>query len=273
MPQKKKVPPLIIDVAYPAATILVVLLIWHYLVTLLRFPAYILPSPATIPSEALKNSRLFLNHAWVTFYETAAGLGLSVILAVPLSVLIVWSKTIEKAIMPLVVLSQTFPKTAVAPLFIIWFGFGLLPKIVISFLVAFFPILINTVMGLQSVEPDMLDLIHSLSATQRQVFVKVRLPSAAPYFFGGLKIAITLALIGAIIGEFVGADQGLGYLLIMANTNLDTKLAFAVLAILMLLGAAMYMVISKLEIWICPWHAAMREKGSQGSRVNLTDGR
>ncbi len=262
-----------INLTYPVGTILVVLCLWHFLVSLFRFPAYILPSPAAIPSEVLKNAHLLLGHSWVTVYETVAGLGLSVALAVPLSILIVWSKTIEKAIMPLIVFSQTFPKTAIAPLFIIWFGFGLLPKVIISFLVAFFPILINTVMGLQSVEPDMLDLIHSLSATQAQVFLKVRLPSAAPHFFGGLKIAITLALIGAIIGEFVGADKGLGYLLIIANTNLDTKFAFAVLGVLMFLGAGMFFIVAKLEVWLCPWHVAMREKGSQASTVNLIDER
>jgi len=257
---KRRIQKIVLDLSYPICTILIILFLWHYLVVLLNFPPYILPLPTSIPAELLKAPGLFWYHSWITIYETFAGLGLSVVLGVPIAITIVWSRTLEKAIMPLLVISQTFPKSAVAPLFIIWFGYGTLPKIIISFLVAFFPIVINTIMGLRSVDPDMLDLVHSLSASKIQVFRKARIPTAVPFFFSGLKIAITLALIGAIVGEFVGADKGLGYLLIAANNNLDTTLCFAALGVLVTVGGLMFFVVGKLEGWIWPSHGATQPR-------------
>ena len=147
--------------------------------------------------------------------------------------MLVWSRVLERAIMPLLVVSQSFPKVAVAPLIVIWFGLGALPKILIAFSVAFFPIMIATIAGMKSVDTDLRDLARSMQATALKTFLKIRLPFALPQIFSGVKVAVAFSTVGAVVGEWVGADAGLGYLLLWSNANLDTPLLFAVLFCLM----------------------------------------
>jgi NitT/TauT family transport system permease protein len=151
---------------------------------------------------------------------------------------------------------------AVAPLFIVWFGFGLMPKVFIAFLIAFFPIVINTVVGLAAIEPEKIHLARSMGLSGAATFFKIRLPNALPSIFGGLKIAITLAVVGAVVGEFVGGDAGLGYLLMSANGSMDTPLLFAGLVGLTLIGIVLFMVIEIAERFAIPWHTSTRSTGT-----------
>jgi NitT/TauT family transport system permease protein len=158
-------------------------------------------------------------------------------------------------VMPLLLVAQLVPKVAIAPLLLIWFGYGLFPKVLVAFLVAFFPIVVNGASGLASVQPELLDLGHSLQASRWQTFWKFRIPSALPELFSGMKVAVTLAIIGAIIGEFVGGNRGLGYLIIVANQELDTPLAFAAIFLLSAAGIALYAIVEMFERMLIPWHA------------------
>jgi NitT/TauT family transport system permease protein len=159
-------------------------------------------------------------------------------------------------VLPLLVSSQAMPKVAVAPLFLVWFGFGLLPKVLIAFLIAFFPIVISTVVGLAAIEQEKIHLARSMGLGTVATFFKIRLPSALPSVFGGLKISITLAVVGAVVGEFVGGDAGLGYLLMVANGNIDTPLLFAGLIALTVQGVALYFLVELAERLAIPRQTA-----------------
>lgn len=253
--------------SYPVAGVLAVLILWTAAVYFMKIPAYILPYPSDIIKELLAKWGYLLAHTWVTAYEALLGFLLSVVVGFLVAVLIVWSKVIERTLMPVLVFLQAMPKVAVAPLFIIWLGFGPLPKILVTVLICFFPVVINTAVGMASVDNEMLELIKSMAAKKSQVFTKVRIPNSLPFFFTSLQISIVLALVGAIVGEFVGADAGLGYLIQVANANLQTKLLFSCIVILVLLGAAFFYAISMCERLIMPW----KPPGEDTSRtVTLT---
>ena len=246
---------------YTVGTIAGVILIWHLAVVGFTIPPYLLPPPAAVAGYIALKWQFLIQHTWFTTYETICGFLLSIVIGIPLAILIVWSRVMDRIITPFLVLSQTFPKVAIAPLLIIWFGLGILPKILVSFLVAFFPIVIEGITGMRSVETEMMELIHSMQANQFQIFWKIRLPHSLPYVFGGLKVAIAFAIVGAVVGEWVGANQGLGYLLLWANANLDTPMLFSVLIVLMAIGVLLYYLIVWLERLIIPWHVSIRETG------------
>jgi NitT/TauT family transport system permease protein len=193
------------------------------------------------------------------------GFALSIVVGVPLALAIFLWPPFARSVYPLLVSSQAIPKAAVAPLFVVWFGFGLLPKVLIAFLIAFFPIVINTVVGLASLEPEKIQLARSMGFGPSKIFFKIRLPSALPAIFGGLKIAITLAVVGAIVGEFVGGDSGLGYLLMQANGSMDTPLLFAGLVGLTLIGVALFLLVELAERLAIPWHTSARGEGARES--------
>jgi len=167
----------------------------------------------------------------------------------------------SRSILPLLVSSQAMPKVAVAPLFLVWFGFGLLPKVLIAFLIAFFPIVINTAVGLAAIEPEKIYLARSMGFGATATFFKIRLPNALPAIFGGLKISITLAVVGAVVGEFVGGDAGLGYLLMVANGSMDTQLLFAGIVALTVLGVVFFLLIELAERLAIPRHISAGDKG------------
>ncbi|MBI3024206.1 MAG: ABC transporter permease, partial [Candidatus Tectomicrobia bacterium] len=197
-------------------------------------------------------------HTWITGAEVILGFLASALLGVPAGVLVVWSKTLERTLMPIFVTSQTIPKIAIAPLFIIWFGIGIFPKVLVSLLIAFFPIVISTSVGLKAINQDMIDLIHSMNATKWQVFQKVRIPNSLPFIFSGLKIATAFATVGAVVGEFVGSDKGLGYVLIVSNSMLETPRLFATLLPLSLIGVLLYSAVTRIERVLIPWDVAVR---------------
>ena len=183
----------------------------------------------------------------------------------PLAVGITSYRRFDKFITPILLFFQTVPKIAIAPLFLVWFGFGPFPKVLVAFLISFFPIVIDTAIGLRSISPEMIDLARSMGATKLQIFMRFRMPTALPYFFGGLKVAATLAVVGAVVGEFVGADRGLGYLLLVSNSNLDTPLLFASIVALTALGLILFYIIEVLEHFLIPWHVSRRVGAEHGT--------
>jgi NitT/TauT family transport system permease protein len=231
------------------------LIAWEAVVRLTGLPAFILPAPARVGArflEVLRDGSL-LWHIAATLSETLAGLGLGLAAAVVLGYLISKSPALERALTPYLVASQAVPVVAIAPLLVIWLGPGVLSKILICALIVFFPILVNTLVGLRSVAPELRDLIRSLNATRWQTFLKLEVPAALPVLLGGLKIGATLAVIGAVVGEFVGADRGLGYLVNVGRGAYDTALVFVAVATLAALALGLYGIVSLLERVLLAW--------------------
>lgn len=248
---------------YPVGSVLALLLIWQALVVGFGIKPFILPSPRLVFQVISEHYGILFRHTLVTSLETVVGFSLSVLIGFPLAVAIVTWRRVEGAIYPVLVASQTVPKVAIAPLFIVWLGFGFLPKIVIAFLIAFFPVVISTVIGLKSTPIEMTYLGRMVGLSWWQMFVKISFPRALPEIFGGLKVAMTLAVVGAIVGEFVGASEGLGYLLMFATAQMQTALVFAVLIFLVGIGVILFWLIQCVERLAIPWHVSIRREELQ----------
>lgn len=251
-----------VAIVYPFIVVFATLALWEVGARALNIPAYILPPPSQIAVVMHEKMPLLLHHGWVSTTEIMLGFLLSVVVGVPLALATFLWPAFARSVYPLLVSSQAVPKMAVAPLFIVWFGFGLMPKVFIAFLIAFFPIVINTVVGLAAIEPEKIHLARSMGLGAAATFFKIRLPNALPSIFGGLKIAITLAVVGAVVGEFVGGDAGLGYLLMSANGSMDTPLLFAGLVGLTLIGVVLFLLIEIAERFAIPWHTSTRNAGA-----------
>lgn len=214
---------------------------------------FVLPAPSAVFADLAARPQLYAEQAWITFYETIVGFGLAVVFGLTAAILITYSRLLQTILFPLIVLLQIVPKVAIAPLLIVWVGFGLGSKIIIALLVAFFPIVVDTITGLRAAEQDLVDLVRVLKGSKWQEFTKVRLPYALPFIFSGLKVAVTLAVIGAIIGEFVGASKGLGYLIMVANSELRLDMSFAAILLLSAMGLGLYAVVSLIQRLVAPW--------------------
>lgn len=214
---------------------------------------YILPSPLAALKAYLRPNYQWTANFLATFYATAGAFALSAVLGVALAVVIVWNDLLMRTVMPVLVLFNTLPKIALAPLFVIWLGYGIWPNIVIGTTIAFFPMVVNTAVGLATAEPEMLDLVKSLKASRWQVFAKIRFPNAVPYIFTGLKLNATMSVIGAIVGEFVASERGLGALIISGGVTLETPSIFASLILISVLGLALYGVVVAVERVVAPW--------------------
>jgi NitT/TauT family transport system permease protein len=241
------------------------LLAWQLVVIVYQMPAYLLPTPTQIAQVFVARLPDLLNHGWVTVYEMIAGYALAVAVAVPLAIAITSSRSFDQLVMPTMLFFQIVPKVAIAPLFLVWFGVGATPKILVAFLISFFPIVIDAAVGLRSMSPEMHDLARSMGATRLQVFTQFRLPTSLPYLFSGLKVAATLAIAGTVVGEFVGADQGLGYLLLVTNSNLETPMMFATIVALTVIGFVFYYLVELLESFLIPWHVTHRTREEVGT--------
>jgi NitT/TauT family transport system permease protein len=242
----------------PFAGILVFLAVWQAAVAILKVPAYLLPPPTEIFRTFFSELPRILHHGWFTTYEMLLGYGLAVIIALPLAIAITSSSRFDRFVMPTMLFFQVVPKVAIAPLFLVWFGVGTTPKVLIAFLISFFPIVIDAAVGLRSMSSEMNDLARSMGASRMQVFTQFRLPTSLPYLFSGLKVAATLAVAGAVVGEFVGADRGLGYLLMVTGTNLETAMVFATLVALTIIGLVFFYAVEFLEQLLIPWHVSHR---------------
>jgi NitT/TauT family transport system permease protein len=249
----------------PLLTLLGLVVAWQIVVVAFRVPEYLLPAPSGIVSALATEWRMLAFHTWVTLYEILWGFALAVVVGVPLAMLIVASPAFERSVYPLLVASQSVPKIAIAPLLIFWAGIGIFPKVLVAFAIAFFPVVIDTVAGLRAVEPEMLHLARSMGAGERKIFLKIRLPSALPNIFAGVKVAVTLAVVGAVVGEFIQADQGLGYVLQQATAVLNTRLGFAAILILAVIGIVLFVAVELLERWLTPWSAARRTELATGT--------
>jgi NitT/TauT family transport system permease protein len=224
-----------------------VLAIWQAAVPLLGLSEFVLPTPWAIARRMVTSGALLATHGWYTLLEVVAGFGAAVLTGVPLALAIFYSRVFERAVYPLLVALQTVPKISLAPLLVLYLGYGWGPKIGLAFLISFFPIVIATVVGLQSLDKALVNMVRSMGSSEGQTFFKVRLPAAMPSIFGGLKVAISLAVIGAIIGEYIAAERGLGYLQLQANQQFDTTLNFATVVSISLLGVLLYFAIALLE--------------------------
>jgi len=251
---------LLAEYVVPAVTLAGVLLAWEAATRAFRIPRFIMPAPSAIFSEGWEWRYRFIGHTWVTLYETLGGFALSMLVGVPLAVLIVYSPTLKSALYPLIVLAQSVPKIAIAPVLLLVLGHGEIPKIIVAFLVAFFPVVVDTATGLAATPPELLDLSRSYRASAFKTFLKVRLPMAMPFVFAGAKVAITLSVIGAVVGEFVGSDKGLGYLILSATSYWKTELAFSAMILLSVMAIVLFGAVSLVERLVCPWLAPAGEE-------------
>lgn len=238
--------------------IALLLVVWEIAIHLFDIQEFLLPAPADVLATLWDRRETLAEEAWVTFQESLWGFLLAVAVAVPVAILITFSKVAARTIYPVLVISQVVPKVAIAPLLVVWMGFGVGPKILLAFLVAFFPIVVNTATGLNSLEPKMIHLARSMGASTWETFVYFRLPASLPVFFAGLKVGVTFAVIGALVGEFVGAGSGLGHLTVIAMGSLNTELVFASIIVMAGIGVAMYVAIEILERLLVPWSRSRR---------------
>ena len=243
-----------------AVFLIIVLVIWEALVRGLDIQPWLVPAPSAIWVAFVETRHLLGEHIAKTLSEVVAGLALAILTGILSAAALDFSPSLRRIIYPLLVLSQTIPILALAPLLIIWFGFGLLPKVIVVTLFCFFPIAINTGDGLRAAEPEYIDLFRSMGATRWQIWRHVRLPAALPYFFSGLKIAATYSVTGAVVGEWVGASSGLGIYLLRSSASFKTAQVFTAIAVISLLSILLFIAVFLLERWLTPWRV-VKENG------------
>lgn len=219
---------------------LALLALWYAAVHGWGVPKFILPSPIDTLKTLSAPHYNWASHLSVTAVEVFGGFALATVAGVSLAVLFSWFPQVGRTAMPLLVTLNMIPKVAMAPLFIVWLSYGIGPNIVIAFTICFFPIVITTARGLREVEPDLLDLVRAVRGSRWQIFAKIQLPSALPYVFSGMRVAAVLAVAGAIVGEFIGSERGLGYLMLQVQAGLDTPGMFMCLILISLIGIALY---------------------------------
>lgn len=241
----------------PLAVVLFVLT-WHFIVVWREYPSFFLPGPLRVWSRftALLSDGTLLQHTWMTLAEIFGGLALGLTIALVIGYGLAKSPLLERLLSPYVVASQAVPIVALAPLLVVWFGFGWTSKVLVCALTVFFPALVNTIVGIRSVEPDLRALMRSLQANRWQTFTLLEVPGALPVLFGGLKVSVTLAVIGAVVGEFVGADRGLGFLINLARGTLDTPMLFVALFALVFIALALYSAVAVIEYVVLRWRRA-----------------
>ncbi len=241
------------DVAAPVLLMLLILAAWEALVRIFAVPTFVVPAPSEILAQIYLERAMIFGHLQVTLFEIVAGYLLACVVGFGLSVAIVYSKAFRRGVLPLIVAAQTIPVIAIAPILVIWFGYNDVPRIIITALVAFFPLTVSFVTGLESLESELINFFRSLNANGLQIFLKLRLPAALPNIFAGLKVATTLAVIGATISEWVGASAGLGYLMAQDTQQINTARVFASLVVLGTVGILFFAFIGLLQRFFMPW--------------------
>ncbi|WP_460903593.1 ABC transporter permease [Paraburkholderia jirisanensis] len=244
----------------PLLLIVILVAVWDLTIRIFKIPPYLVPTPVAIFQQIAQQWPMLLQESVPTINATLGGFALSVAIGVPIAMLVAYSPLVESYLYPLVVFSQSIPKVAIAPLFVVWFGFGLFPRILVAFLLGFFPVVVSTVMGFKSVERDLIDLARSMGSPPLKMFFKILLPHAMPAIFSSMKVSITLAVVGAVVGEFVGANSGLGYVLQRANGNFDQPLIFSALVVLSVIGSLLFIALDVLERFAVPWHSSQRQR-------------
>jgi NitT/TauT family transport system permease protein len=237
-----------------------VLIIWQATVDGLHVPQVLVPAPTRVFSELVEDPVWLLTHSYYTLLATVIGFVLALVVGVALAIGIVYSRILEDTVYGALVSMNSIPKVALAPLFIIWVGTGIGSKITMAALIAVFAIVIDTVLGLRSTDTDMIDLARSLGGREFSILLKIRFPNALPSLFAGMKVAISLALVGTIVGEFVSASSGLGYVIMVAESTFDTARVFAALVVLAVMGMVLFFAIDLLERVLLPWHVSQRRE-------------
>ena len=231
----------------PVIAIGVLVLLWEALVAILSVPSFIIPPPSDVLVALVMEWERLLAHTWITVVETAGGFVLAIVIGIPLAVLITYSPLLNASIYPVLVVLQSVPKVAIAPALILIAGTGLASKVIVAFLVAFFPVVVSTTTGLGGTPKELLELSRVYRAGTVRTFIKVRFPWSLPYVFAGLRIAITLAVIGAVVGEFVGANEGLGYVIVSSATYFNSPMAYAAIVALAIVSVVLYAVVEAVE--------------------------
>ncbi|HTS91827.1 MAG TPA: ABC transporter permease [Stellaceae bacterium] len=238
------------------AAFLILFVGWELGVRLFHVKEYLLPPPSLVLYAFLGHWQTVLASAWTTTLEILAGYAVGVVVSVPLALAISYSRFLEETAYPVIVFLQIVPKIAVAPLFIIWFGFGFTPKLLLVFLLSFFPIVVSSIAGFKSIDPEIMDFARSTGARNLLLFAKIRLPHALPEIFTGLKVGAAFSATAAVVAEFVASDRGLGYLLLQYNGDLNTPMVFATIVLLSLIGLAVYYSVVLIERLTIPWHVS-----------------
>jgi NitT/TauT family transport system permease protein len=231
------------------ATVLVFIVAWQALVIIFQVPSWLLPAPTAIWAEFFKQSHLLGKHVIVTAVGAVGGLVIGAACGLVLAISMVQSRLLARVLMPLLVIDQSVPKMALAPIFVIWFGTGMMTRVVIAMVISFFPIVINTVRGMTTVDRRINDLMTTISASRWNMLTKIQLPNAVPYIFSGLKVAVPLSIIGAVVAEFMQSDSGLGYVVLVAVGNVNTPMVFVAVLLMALLSLGLFAVVSACE-WL-----------------------
>jgi NitT/TauT family transport system permease protein len=246
------------SVAWALLSTALAIAIWSAIILIARPPEYVLPAPWDVVARTWSDRSALIENGAFTLSEILTGLVAGTVLAVPMGIAVVAVPLIERLFYPIVVAFNAIPKVALAPVFVVWFGYGYMPRVLLTASVALFPVLISTISGLIAVDPDLLRLAAALRAKRSRIFIHVRLPQALPTIFAGIKVATSLAVIGSIIAEFIASDKGWGHMLVQASGNLDTTIMFAVLLVLALVASALFYTVAFLERFFISWHASQR---------------
>jgi NitT/TauT family transport system permease protein len=244
----------------PALMFVALIVLWWAAVAIFKAPAYLLPPPQDVLPRIVSSRQSLWNHSLVTLQEIIMGFGLSVMTAIPMGLLIALSPAAKRILYPLLMFIQLVPKIAIAPLFVVWVGFGMTSKVLLTLLLTFFPLLLASMAGFQILDQRLLYLTRSMGASFWQTFRYLRFPSALPVIFGGLKTSATIAATAAIVAEFVGANKGLGYILLQATGTLDTTYVFAILFLLTIIGLALNSMVEIAEYFMTPWRRERKDK-------------
>jgi NitT/TauT family transport system permease protein len=237
-----------------------ILVIWEYGAGFARMPEYILPVPSAIVIKFWQTLFIQAHHLGVTASTTLIGLAMALVIGVLLALAVIYVKPLKGMVLPVLAAFNSIPKIAIAPLFVIWFGLGVEPKVLLAFLLGLFPVFVNSVTGLGEIEPDVLDLARLAGGTQVRIFTKVRLMNAVPYITDAVKVAFPLALVGSIVGEFIGGNSGVGYLILSGQFNLDTPLVFACLMSITLFTSVVIGMVVLLERLLLHWRPSQRKR-------------
>jgi NitT/TauT family transport system permease protein len=252
-----------IDVLQPFLTLLLILVLWQVIVRVLDVPIYIFPAPTDVIEKGIKYAPKIWENYHATLRTAILGYLLAVVIAVPSSLIIAYSSFAERTIYPGLVMIDMTPKVSLAPLILVWLGFGIAPKLVVTFLVCFFPIILNGILGFRSISPEIVYLSQSTGTRAWEMFWKIRLPNALPTLFVGLKYAASLSMIGAVVAEFIGGNRGLGYYLIVTLDHGRVDLAMAVMVAMTTIGLALFFGMAGVESLVIPWHVSKRKASAK----------
>lgn len=261
-PQRGRIRRRLLEYGPGVLVLILVVVAWEVICDVLHVPVWLLPAPSKIWAATVVLAPVLPGHIYATLAAILGGFFIAIVIAVPLAIAIVYTPFLRRVIYPPLLMFQSVPKVAIAPLLLMWLGFGLGTNMFIAATVAFFPIVVNTAAGLGAVESELLDLTRSFDAPKYRVFWKLRLPWAMPYFFSAQKVAITFAVIGAVVAEFIGADKGLGYLILASSGAMNTAAMFSVLVILSIIGILCFYAVLLAERLLCPWYLPT-EDGSE----------